>query len=80
MSVTRYDRDGLAVSTFAGPEGCNPNTGGRRCVQVTCDNVSEGGRNWILMSMDHWVDLVCLVRRMDQQGIGIGELDEAEVA
>jgi hypothetical protein len=45
-------------------------------VQITTDNPSHGGRNWVLMSMDNWVDLVCFIRRMDLDGLGILQLQE----
>lgn len=70
MSVIRYDRDGLSVATYAGPAGCNERAGGRTMVQIT----SRG--SYLGLTMDHWIDLVCLVRRMDEAGIGITELPE----
>lgn len=65
MSTTRYERDGLSVNTYAGPEGCNPNTGGRACVQIT----SHG--RYVGLSMDHWVDLVSFIRSLDARGLSV---------
>jgi hypothetical protein len=78
MSTTRYDRDGLSITTFAGPEYANPNTGGRACVQINSHSLNSGDyQQWISMSMDHWVDLVCFIRRMDEAGRGILNTMEA---
>lgn len=77
MSTTRYDRDGLSIVTFAGPVGCNKHTGGRACVQIGSNSLSPIGRV-LSMNMDHWVDLVCFVRRMDAAGHGILSVPELE--
>ena len=70
MSTTRYAKDGLNITTYAGPAGANVNTGGRTHVQIT----SHG--DWMGLSMDHWVDLVCFIRSLDEQGLGITSAPE----
>jgi hypothetical protein len=66
VSTLRYCRDGLAVNTYAGPaEHHSPNTNSRAMVQIT----SWG--SWLGLTMDHWVDLVCFIRSLDQRQIGI---------
>jgi hypothetical protein len=70
MSTTRYARDGLAITTYAGPAGANVYTGGRVHVQITSHGQHVG------LSMDHWVDLVCFIRRLDEQGIGVTSAPE----
>lgn len=72
MSTIRYSRGGLSVSTYAGPAGHrSPNTNSRVMVQIT----TRGGQ-WVALTMDHWVDLVCFVRELDRQGIGITNAPE----
>lgn len=72
MSTTRYSRDGLSVTTYAGPaEHSSPNTNARVMVQIT----TWGGR-YVQLTMDHWVDLVCFIREMDMQGTGITDTPE----
>jgi hypothetical protein len=79
VSTTRYSRDGLSITTFAGPQGCNEHTGGRACVQITSHSLNSGDyQQWVCMNMDHWVDLVCLIRRMDEEGHSILSLSEAD--
>jgi hypothetical protein len=66
MSTLRYYRDGLSVNTYAGPaEHNSPNTNSRAMVQIT----SWG--NFAGLTMDHWVDLVCFIRSLDERGLGI---------
>ena len=72
MSTTRYARDGLAITTYAGPaEHHSPNTNSRTMVQIT----TWGGEH-VGLTMDHWVDLVCFIRELDRQGIGITSAPE----
>ena len=67
MSTTRYARDGLTITTYAGPAVHNsPNTNSRIMVQIT---TWDG--NSIGLTMDHWVDLVCFIRELDHQDVGI---------
>jgi hypothetical protein len=64
MSTTRLEQDGLSVSTFAGPwESANSKS--RTHVQITT------ARGWTQLDMDQWIDLVCFVRRMDEQNLSI---------
>lgn len=72
MSTTHYARDGLAITTYAGPEGRNINSGGRVHVQIT----SHG--SYVGLSMDHWIDLVCFVRELDRLGVGITSAPEVD--
>jgi hypothetical protein len=67
VSTDRYSRDGLSLTTYAGPaEHNSPNTNSRVMVQIT----THGGKH-VGLTMDHWVDLVCFIRELDRQGIGI---------
>jgi len=75
MSALRWQGAGVGVSTFAGPEGCNPNSGGRTCVQITATTASY---RFVQMTMDDWIDLVCFIRRMDAEGIGITSVQEID--
>jgi hypothetical protein len=79
MSTTRFDRNGLSITTFAGPVDCNDHTGGRACVQISSHSLNSGDyQQWMCMNMDHWVDLVCFIREMDRQGIGILSVPEVD--
>jgi hypothetical protein len=79
VSTTRFDRNGLSVTTFAGPVGCNQFTGGRACVQITSHSLNSGDyQQWVCMTMDHWVDLVCFIRSMDYASLGILSVPEVE--
>lgn len=75
MSTTRYERDGLILTTFAGPPGCNEHAGGRACVQITSHSLN-GYSQWMAMTMDHWIDLVCYIRELDRLGLGITNAPE----
>lgn len=67
MSENIYDRDGLIVTTYVGPEKHNsPTSGSRTMVQIT----TWGGRH-VSLTMDHWVDLLALARRLDETGLRI---------
>jgi hypothetical protein len=67
VSTLRYCRDGLSIATYAGPaEHNSPNTNSRAMVQIT----THGGQ-YVGLTMDHWVDLVCFIRRLDKRGLGI---------
>ncbi len=73
MSTERYSRDGLSISTYCGPaEHNSPNTKSRVMVQIT----THGG-HYLGLTMDHWVDLICFIRRMDAQCLGITNYVEA---
>jgi hypothetical protein len=76
VSVIRYQRGGLTVSTFAGPEGCNPHAGGRTCIQIDAASPTGSGCRWMTMGMDDWIDLVCFIRSLDERGIGITSAPE----
>jgi hypothetical protein len=66
VSTTRYARDGLALTTYAGPaEHRSPNSNTRAMVQIT----TWGGH--VGLTMDHWIDLVCFIRRLDRAGLSI---------
>ena len=72
MSTTRYARDGLAITTYAGPaEHNSPNSNSRTMVQITTWNGQYVG-----LTMDHWIDLVCFIRDLDSEGIGITSAPE----
>ena len=72
MSVIRYARDGLIITTYAGPaEHSSPNTNSRTMVQIT----TWGGQH-VQLTMDHWVDLVCFIRALDHEGLGITNAPE----
>ncbi len=67
MSTTRYSRDGLSITTYAGSaEHNSPNTNSRAMVQIT---TWQG--EYVGLTMDHWVDLVCFIRSLDRRGLGI---------
>ena len=63
MSTTRLEQDGLSVNTFAGPFE-STNSKSRTHVQITA-------RGHVQMDMDQWIDLVCFIRRLDEQGLSI---------
>lgn len=67
MSTTHYARDGLTISTYAGPVDHNsPNTNSRTMVQIATHH------GWfVTLTMDHWVDLVSFIGRLAREGIGI---------
>ena len=72
MSTNRYVRDGLAITTYAGPaEHNSPNSNSRVMVQIT-----TWGGQYVQLTMDHWIDLVCFIRELDRQGIGITSAPE----
>ena len=69
MSEIRYDRDGLTIATYAGPiPHDSPNSNSRMMVQIDYRGV------YVSLPMDHWTDLVCFIRRMDSEGIGITQV------
>lgn len=71
MSTTRYAKDGLSVTTYAGPAAHNsPNTQSRTMVQIA----SHGEH--IALTMDHWVDLGCFVRDLTRRGLGLTNAPE----
>ncbi len=70
MSTTRYSKDGLSLTTYAGPAGSSPNSNSRMMVQITSWGDSIG------LPMDHWIDLVCFIRELDRQGLGITNTPE----
>jgi len=78
MSTMRYSRAGLSISTYAGPEGCNKRSGGRTMIQI--DTMQPGYAATIGLTMDHWIDLVCFIRQLDQQNLGITTTPESEVS
>ena len=72
MSTDRYARDGLAITTYAGPaEHNSPNSNSRVMVQIT-----TWGGQYVGLTMDHWIDLVCFIRELDRQGISITSAPE----
>jgi hypothetical protein len=67
VSITRYVRDGLALTTYAGPaEHNSPNSNSRTMVQIT-----TWGGQYVGLTMDHWIDLVCFIRRLDHAALSI---------
>jgi hypothetical protein len=74
MSTNRYCRDGLTITTYCGPmEHESPNSNSRTMVQITTHRGLFVG-----LTMDHWIDLVCFVRRMDRECEDITNYSEVE--
>lgn len=66
MSTIHYARDGLTITTYAGPVDHNsPNTNSRTMVQIATYH------GFVTLTMDHWVDLVSFIGRLAREGIGI---------
>jgi len=38
--------------------------------------ITTWGGQYVQLTMDHWVDLVCFIRELDHQGIGITSVPE----
>jgi hypothetical protein len=71
VSTLRYCKDGLSVSTYAGPaEHNSPNSNSRVMVQI----MSWG--SFVGLPMNHWIDLACFIRSLDQRGLGITNAPE----
>ncbi len=66
MAETVYDQNGVTLTTYVGPLPHRaPHSNSRMMVQLTVDN------QYVQLTMDQWIDLVCLIRRMDRAGTGI---------
>ena len=78
MSTTRYSKNGLVVSTHAGPaDQIAPNSNSRMRIQIS-SNIVEPKLNYVILNMDEWIDLVCFIREMDNYGIGILDVNEID--
>jgi hypothetical protein len=78
LSTIRYDRNGLSIATYVGPaEHHSPNSNSRIMIQI--DTRQPGYAATVGLTMDHWIDLVCFVRELDRQGIGIISAPEVDV-
>lgn len=74
MSTTRYNRNELTLTTYAGAEWLKaPHSQSRIRVQITNH---ANGREHITLSMDQWIDLVCFIREMDARQEGITSVPE----
>lgn len=75
MSRIVLSQDGLTISTYAGSNQLTETTNSksRTCVQI------DSGYDYATLNMDQWIDIVCFVRRMDEQGIGIINTKEVDV-
>lgn len=75
MSAIRHQSGGLTISTYAGGARAlerSPHTASQTCVQIGADG------EYVRLTMDQWVDLVCFIRSLDARSIGITATPEID--